>query len=251
MGEAFSREGKFLYYPQLYDNGPDYYAEGLQRFVENDKIGFADKSGRKVIPAQWSFATPFNYGYAAVYTGSWKRVFEAGGEHWSIVADSGQGTTWLITHHGEKVMPLSAQQHPGDYYYDGKYYPYPFSYTAAEGQIVSYFRQLPLLQLIHKVNYADDPGNLQFEITEKPSALHPWYVVQGYLRQQQEDRFVFLVSRDGKKIYHAPFAGEKQQPLQRWIMAELQSCREYLREHPDAPFSFDVNKYAKEWQHRR
>jgi hypothetical protein len=45
--------------PFIFDNGPDYIEEGLFRFVENEKIGFADTDGRKVISAKYDFSTPF------------------------------------------------------------------------------------------------------------------------------------------------------------------------------------------------
>src|SRR4051812_2239908 len=35
--KLFNRKGTFLYCPFWFDNGPDYYVEGLRRFVENGK----------------------------------------------------------------------------------------------------------------------------------------------------------------------------------------------------------------------
>ena len=80
-GEVYDRNGKFLYYPQWFDNGNDIWEEGLRRYVEKNKMGFVDWFGKKVLPAKWDFATQFNYGYAIVYTGGWKREFDKGGEH--------------------------------------------------------------------------------------------------------------------------------------------------------------------------
>jgi hypothetical protein len=51
------------FYPSvfLYDNGPDYFLNDLSRFVESHQIGFINKKGEKVIPAQFDAAFPFCY----------------------------------------------------------------------------------------------------------------------------------------------------------------------------------------------
>ena len=36
-GEVYDRNGKFLYYPQWFDNGNDIWEEGLRRYVEKKK----------------------------------------------------------------------------------------------------------------------------------------------------------------------------------------------------------------------
>src|SRR5690606_25825829 len=69
FGAVYDRNGRFLYYPQGYDNGPDYWEEGLRRYAENGKIGFVDRLGHKVTTPDWEFALPFNYGYAKVFEG--------------------------------------------------------------------------------------------------------------------------------------------------------------------------------------
>lgn len=76
--------------PYIYDNGPDYIEEGLFRFVENDKIGFANKDGQKIIPAKYDFATPFNEGLSA-YTLGGHLAYEKGGEHtyWTAGVENG------------------------------------------------------------------------------------------------------------------------------------------------------------------
>lgn len=56
---AIDRNGNFLLKPFIFDNGPDYLSEGLFRFEENGKMGFADKDCNIIIPAQFDFAGPF------------------------------------------------------------------------------------------------------------------------------------------------------------------------------------------------
>ncbi|NJO90703.1 MAG: WG repeat-containing protein [Chloroflexia bacterium] len=49
-----------------YDNGPDYFSEGLLRIVKNGKIGYANEQGKIVIEPQYDCAWPFANGKASV-----------------------------------------------------------------------------------------------------------------------------------------------------------------------------------------
>jgi hypothetical protein len=60
-----NRQGKKLIRPYVFDNGPDYFCEGLARYVSGGRIGFFDESGRIVIPAKFQFAAPFSGGFSA------------------------------------------------------------------------------------------------------------------------------------------------------------------------------------------
>ena len=51
--------------PFIIDNGPDYFSDGLARYMEQGKIGFMDENGVKVIPAIFEFVLPFSEGLAA------------------------------------------------------------------------------------------------------------------------------------------------------------------------------------------
>ncbi|SHG55072.1 WG repeat-containing protein [Pedobacter caeni] len=253
MGEVYSREGKFLYYPQLFDNGPDYYAEGLRRYVDGDKMGFADQYGNKVIAAQWSFVDPFNYGYSQAYTGKWKRNYEKGGEHWTIAPDSEDAGSHVINRNGEKVLPLVKQQNPKDYLSDGSYYPYPFSYTAKEQKITDQLNSLEVLNRIFQLRYSDakDLPKLQFEITERPDQRFPYYILQGYGNQKIDEDYKFLVTEDGKRIFHYSFyVSEEHTSLRKFIISKLVESKEYIRNHPNAPNRFDVKKHLREWKNK-
>ncbi len=90
--------GNEMLTPYLYDNGPDYFREGLARFVENGKIGFMDKSGNKTVKARFDFALPFSGGYAAVCNGC---APVPDGEHTRIT-----GGRWgYIDKEGKMVIP--------------------------------------------------------------------------------------------------------------------------------------------------
>lgn len=60
----YDRAGRFLYSPYWFDNGTDYYTEGLSRYVEKGKMGFADWRGNRVIPAKYAYVMPYYRGYA-------------------------------------------------------------------------------------------------------------------------------------------------------------------------------------------
>ena len=51
------------------DNGPDYFRDGLVRFVKDEKYGFADRKGRIVIQPIYDGAMPFEEGKAKVCQG--------------------------------------------------------------------------------------------------------------------------------------------------------------------------------------
>lgn len=72
--------------PYIFDNGPDYFEEGLARFVDKGKMGFFDEALNIVIPAKYDFAFPFRKGVARAGTDC--RTFQHG-EHSSV-----QCKTW-------------------------------------------------------------------------------------------------------------------------------------------------------------
>lgn len=78
---GIDREQKIILKPFIYDNGPDYIEEGLFRFVENEKIGFATIDGEKIIEAKYDFASPFENGLSE-YTLGGHKEYENGGEYW-------------------------------------------------------------------------------------------------------------------------------------------------------------------------
>jgi hypothetical protein len=72
-------KGNVVIKPFLFDNGPDYFREGLARFKSADQFGFFDQTGRKVIAAQFDFAAPFSEGLAAVCkAGKWGFIDKKG-----------------------------------------------------------------------------------------------------------------------------------------------------------------------------
>ena len=74
---GIDKNDQIVLVPFMYDNGPDYLQEGLFRFLENNKMGFADSTGKKEIPAQFDFVTPFSNGYALYYIGG-EKIYQNG-----------------------------------------------------------------------------------------------------------------------------------------------------------------------------
>ena len=95
---AINKKDSLVLSPYIFDNGPDYVQEGLFRFVENNKIGFSNLKGQKIIPAQFDFASPFSGGLAA---------FSIGGkmEKWDEEHSTWNGGLWgFINKNGQVVI---------------------------------------------------------------------------------------------------------------------------------------------------
>lgn len=89
---------KHSYSIYQFDNGDDYFCEGLQRIVNKDgKIGFADSLGNVAIEPRFAFAFPFEDGYAKV-TNEGKS--EPVGEYRVWVSDS-----WYYIDHEGNTHP--------------------------------------------------------------------------------------------------------------------------------------------------
>ena len=83
------KAGHAVVRPYIFDNGPDYFEEGLARFVENGKMGFHDNALNIVVPAKYDFVFPFKNGQAKAGTDCHKKQqgehFSVLCEHWEII----------------------------------------------------------------------------------------------------------------------------------------------------------------------
>jgi hypothetical protein len=82
---GINASGKELFEVFPFDNGPDYPSDGLFRIVKNDKIGYADTTGKIVIQPVYSCARPFENGVAEV---SLQCTEEKDGEHFTWKSDA-------------------------------------------------------------------------------------------------------------------------------------------------------------------
>jgi hypothetical protein len=82
-----------------YDNGPDYFLEGLARVISNNKFGFIDEQLNIVIPPKYDFAFPFKNGLATVCTGCTSQKIgghsEITGGFWGEIDNEGNIVTPL------------------------------------------------------------------------------------------------------------------------------------------------------------
>ena len=96
-----TREGKALKM-YIFDNGTDYYREGLARYISNNKIGFTDTKLNIIIPAKYDYALAFENGFAIVSNGCHKERSFPQDEHSSVV-----GGLWgAIDKNGTLVVPI-------------------------------------------------------------------------------------------------------------------------------------------------
>ncbi len=200
---CFNRKGEFLYHPFFIDNGPDYFAEGLQRFVENNKMGFANRKGEKAIPATFDYVAPFEYGLAAFCQGCQLKIDSAdsGDPHPMIV-----GGEWgLIDKKGNIRIPegkYSSRSYIPDSLANAN--PPLFSYSELEKQLISSVENIPDIYHLLTFNHSPTPKKIIFEITERPGTDFPYYTIklffisEGYISEHADD--CFLISAKTRKI---------------------------------------------------
>lgn len=233
-GYVYDRKGNFLYRPFAYDNGADYFSEGLRRFVKNGKVGFVDRNGKVIIEAKHDFVSSFHYGYAAYCDGcDWEKTED---EHKAIV-----GGTWgVMDFKGQVTQPVSKSANTVKV--NGKYYPYPFSYTQKEKEVLQFFeKQNKKLSELYYVNHyeklSDENKKLYFEIVERPKENFQFYQVNAYDYRKMKaglSGLKFLVSEDGSKVFALEYDDEKI-PFETWLEEQRRQAEEFQKEHPDAP----------------
>ncbi|MGN7863371.1 WG repeat-containing protein [Chryseobacterium sp. 22458] len=239
FGYVYDRKGNFLYRPYLFDNGADYFSEGLRRFVKNGKIGFADRNGKTIIQPNHDFAASFNYGYSVFCDDcDWEKTDD---EHPAIV-----GGIWGVMNiKGETVQPLS--KHSGkDIDIDGKYYPYSFQYSGKEKNILQFFEKYnKIISAVHYVNVynemSEEEKKLLFEIVERPQENFPYYQINTYDNGKRNlaafDDLKFFVSEDGKKVFTINYE-DKMIPFEKWLKEEIRQAEEYQKKHSNNPNKF-------------
>ena len=83
-----------------YDNGADYFQEGLARTTRDGKVGFIDRGLTEIIAPSWDFAFPFDGGLAMVCQGC--RPHPVDDEYSEM-----RGGVWgYIDREGKAVVPV-------------------------------------------------------------------------------------------------------------------------------------------------
>jgi hypothetical protein len=98
---GINRQEQVLFKPFIFDNGPDYPAEGVRRIVgATGLLGYADTTGRVVLAPRYEAAFPFGSGRARV--GRQSCLYTDGEHTWWHCAE------WsYIDHPGQPVPPAT------------------------------------------------------------------------------------------------------------------------------------------------
>lgn len=223
-GKVYSRNGKFLYKPLMYDNGPDRIWEGLTRFVENGKIGFVDRHANIVIPARFARVGSFELGTAIFSTGG-KLDTTGDWEHPTL-----KGAVYGVIDRKGKILLDTLPYDTGIYFWKNlrslhqRFYPGEFRYSPFEKRLLAKFD--PYKKAFEKQYFSNwsgfaNPKSLKFDITERPSPGFPFYVIDlaelvgnDILRG---DDLQFYISADGKNIFYKAYGGELV-PFKEWFI---------------------------------
>lgn len=102
-GIYYINKNAHLVRTHLFDNGPDYFKEGLARTIKNNKFGFINKKLDIVIKPEYDFAFPFVNGQAKVCNGCSIKLV---GEHKTV-----EGGQWgIIDKQGNVVTEVKYEQ---------------------------------------------------------------------------------------------------------------------------------------------
>ena len=239
-GVVYNRKGQFLFAPFFFDNGPDFFSEGMMRFVKNKKIGFADRNGSIVIEAKYDYANSFNYGIASYCNGClWKNK----GEHSFVTG----GILGYISSKGDLLVASLKKENDKDQIVErDKFLPYQFYYTALEQKIIDSFYGLSLISKSYFVNHYSsldtNERKLHFEIVERPSSFYPYYHIKafefsncgGYNGNEILD-LNFYVDTMGQQFFYLDYYNKKIS-LGKWLKESVKEASEFIKNHPDAPY---------------
>jgi len=176
------RQGKFLFYPYYFDNGPDYHKEAAFRFTSKEgKVGLSDLQGNILIPAKYDFISQLNFGYLYYCQGCYFDR-EKDPEHPQLVNTKISG---YLDRNGKEIKTTDHRNHLKDTKEsDGKFVPYQFSYTEFEKNILKKLEKK--LIKINKINISEGE-KLTFEIITRPTKNNPYYFVKLYRFQKDSD----------------------------------------------------------------
>jgi len=99
VGDVFSRTGQYLYSPIEYDNGCDYWQEGMRRYVEKGRVGFVRRDGSRATPAPAAL-----YGSPESIRAETARILESYGKGSGHVFNLGHGISQFADPEHAKVL---------------------------------------------------------------------------------------------------------------------------------------------------
>ncbi len=213
---AFTRGGSLLYEPVWYDNGPDYWSEGRQRFVYDNRMGFVNRFGAVAVPARYPFVTPYRAGKTWACKDCTLKVTDS--------ADAEHGTSWV----GKRWVMLDKagvegpeRTEPGDSYYAADAERWP-PMDATEARLAAALRASPAAALFRQA-YHLEPAHVAVRVYDRPTPHSPYY----HLALEEEGsawfstpEYQFLVSPDGKTVLHLAGPGMRAEGLEAWMARE-------------------------------
>lgn len=193
---AYARNGQLLYHPFLFDNGPDYFVEGRQRFVHNNKMGFVNRLGEITVPAKYPFVSPYENGVAyACLDCVYKTVDSVNKEHGTyfvgndIAVIDKKGKILARQRVKERALPQFKQR--------------PEVLNQKEKALTQLILKEPVMRrALHDEQV--DLKKLKAVCYDRPSSYSPFY---HFAFSDPEDSWIindfqFLISPDGKRMYH-------------------------------------------------
>lgn len=215
---AFLRNGITIYNPYWYDNGVDYFKEGRQRFVYDNKIGFVNRLGQVTVWANYSYIEAYNNAYALACTNCVYAVLDSTdkehccgfkGNNWVVINKEGKEIKRLRVIQGERLddqLPQTKQ-----------------TLSALEKTRAAKLLALPEIKM-----FANDMQvsvkKLNMVLYDKPFKHSPYYHfgLQSVNDTFSGDDYQFLISPDGKTILHIDNTLQKIKTLKDW-RRELQT----------------------------
>jgi hypothetical protein len=227
----FDRQGQFLFHPYWFDNGPDLYNDGLMRFIENNKFGFADIQGKKKIEAKFDYAEAFRYGLSFVCTGC--KFTQEGTDDETLQLS--EGSWGLINTEGKVIIEpggLSPDQvnKITDSLISLAGFP---EYNAVERSVITKIEAVPGIKKWLVASWQGTNFNkITFLISERPYPGFPYFLVKAYGHDNSDvtELESFLASKDGKVLYSTVYdMNGKPSPIATWIEEQKQYEREARR----------------------
>lgn len=209
---AFLRNGLLMYEPYWYDNGVDYFIEGRQRFVYNNKMGFVNRLGKVTVPAHYNYVEPYSNGYALACTDCVYTVLDSTdkehccgfkGNNWVVIDKEGKEIKKLQVKKGEHLEDQIPQTKR--------------VLSALQKALAAKLFALPEIKIL-----ADDievtKQELHMVLYDKPFKNSPYY---HYGLETIDDSFSgkhyqFLISADGKTILYMDYTLQKIKSLKEW-----------------------------------
>ncbi len=206
---AYSRSGELLYEAFVFDNGPDYFTEGRQRFVYDGKMGFVNRLGDVTVPARYTFVEPYRNGVAYACLDCVYTVLDSTDkEHCCGFT----GASYELIDKGGRVLARKKTIENGRPDFQ---YPIP-RLSPKEAALARIISSNPIVRgLLKEFDNSTIKGkSVCYDV---PSRYAPFYHIALVDPDNVwTDNFQFLISPDGRRIFHLASNMLMQESLAAW-----------------------------------